>query len=414
MAEVDDDSDVSDISGMTRDRRIYSLRCRLCRKYLLFSDKVRVFHETNPKRCGNCLYLNEDDLPSWIQDEVKLSGWTKGRIYCPKKDCAARIGGFDFVQGLMCACGVFTIPAIWIQGGKVDMNIISSSRKLIQPTNQKTCQRSQSILTEKPNKNGSIKPRLKERHSLSSVPSKEESEIEKNILMVEANSPGMMNSEAKYEKSLGIAKTRTTGSPSTGRTRTEENNEGLVSECKSVEIGRHSKCYRCTTVSRRGELLPSRNRFNNLKVEEPKLISKPICKEVGDHLVCPVCLDCFYKPYKCPCSHIFCEPCLRQLYHARSGTLKCPVCRGTVKYIEPANELRDELRKFHSTLIKMREGFEKTAKYKSWPLPPTDPLAFLKQSRPLVPHQDRKLIKLAGILLLIVCYVILYIIQNMQ
>ena len=114
------------------------LRCRFCRTFLLSSVKLITSHQPDARECGNCLYLNEDELSSWswLQNQIEQSEWTKGRLYCPKKNCNARIGGFDYVQGVLCSCGVFTVPAIWIHG-KVDIDIVSSTgtRKLIQSTN---------------------------------------------------------------------------------------------------------------------------------------------------------------------------------------------------------------------------------------------------------------------------------------
>ena len=44
--------------------------------------------------------------------------WTEGKIYCPK--CKSRIGAFDYIHGVHCNCGKFTIPSIWIQKCRVD------------------------------------------------------------------------------------------------------------------------------------------------------------------------------------------------------------------------------------------------------------------------------------------------------
>ena len=153
------------------------------------------------------------------------------------------------------------------------------------------------------------------------------------------------------------------------------------------------------------------NRFNPISNEEPAVIKPSHCNPqivIEDHLICAVCLDYFYNPYQCPCSHIFCEPCLRQLYHNCTRNLKCPICRSQVKYIEPANRVREDIRKLKNPVIKQRELFEKSAKYKKWPLPPIGPLPFLKIRQKLVPKQDQTIIILASALLFIVCSAILY------
>ena len=167
-------------------------------------------------------------------------------------------------------------------------------------------------------------------------------------------------------------------------------------------------------TSNRFDPLP--NRFKPLSVEEAAIV-KPdqanACTAVNEHLICAVCLDYFYKPYQCPCTHIFCESCLRQLYHNRAGTLKCPICRNPVKYIEVADEVREEVRQLQNPAIKQREEFEKTAKYRMWPLPPIGPLPFLRNRQTLLPKRDQNILVLATILLLVVCSTILYILSRM-
>jgi hypothetical protein len=111
-------------------KKTYCIRCRLCRKQLIVSNKIKRSHSSGNKAtepCGNCIFLDEEFLSDWIRDEIENSLWTKGRLKCPGVGCPARVGGFDFVQGLLCRCGEFTIPAIWIQDGKVDVTAINSN-----------------------------------------------------------------------------------------------------------------------------------------------------------------------------------------------------------------------------------------------------------------------------------------------
>jgi hypothetical protein len=112
------------------EKKTYCIRCRLCRKQLIVSNKIKRSHSSGNKAtepCGNCIFLDEEFLSDWIRDEIENSLWTKGRLKCPGVGCPARVGGFDFVQGLLCRCGEFTIPAIWIQDGKVDVRAINSN-----------------------------------------------------------------------------------------------------------------------------------------------------------------------------------------------------------------------------------------------------------------------------------------------
>ena len=184
---------------------------------------------------------------------------------------------------------------------------------------------------------------------------------------------------------------------------------------KKTLIEQNKECVKPVEI--KFELAPkaTSNRFNTLTVEEPetlKLSCKPSSQEnIHEHLICAVCLDYYYKPYQCPCGHTFCESCLRQLYHNCAGTLKSPICRSPVRYIEPANEIREELHKLCIPEKKRRDEFEKKAKYRQWPLPPIGHVHFLRKRQTLVPLRDRTLLKLASVLLLVVCYAILYILQ---
>ena len=46
-------------------------------------------------------------------------------------------------------------------------------------------------------------------------------------------------------------------------------------------------------------------------------------------LECGICLELLHRPHSLsPCSHIFCEPCLRRL--ATAGFQTCPICRSVI------------------------------------------------------------------------------------
>ncbi|KAG7271229.1 hypothetical protein CRUP_038676 [Coryphaenoides rupestris] len=47
-----------------------------------------------------------------------------------------------------------------------------------------------------------------------------------------------------------------------------------------------------------------------------------------------VCLDVYFSPYTChPCSHVFCEPCLRTLAKGTPANTPCPLCRTTITHV---------------------------------------------------------------------------------
>jgi len=78
------------------------------------------FHVANLASYEKCSswFLKHESMLSWIAESVEEAQWTEGKIYCPK--CKSRIGAFDFIHGIQCNCGRFTIPAIWIQKSRVD------------------------------------------------------------------------------------------------------------------------------------------------------------------------------------------------------------------------------------------------------------------------------------------------------
>lgn len=65
------------------------------------------------------IYLNEDALEPWIQDEIEKSEWTKGKLKCLK--CTSNVGSFDFVAGQKCDCKQFTQPSIHFIRSKIDV-----------------------------------------------------------------------------------------------------------------------------------------------------------------------------------------------------------------------------------------------------------------------------------------------------
>ncbi|KAI7797682.1 E3 ubiquitin-protein ligase RNF180 isoform X1 [Triplophysa rosa] len=85
---------------------------------------------------------------------------------------------------------------------------------------------------------------------------------------------------------------------------------------------------------------------------------------------CAVCLDVYFSPYKChPCSHIFCEPCLRMLAKNCHTNTPCPLCRTTIKHVFFQKELNRTARTFFpKEYLSRKQAFQKSSCAK-WPLP---------------------------------------------
>uniref|UniRef100_A0A3Q2PT99 RING-type domain-containing protein n=1 Tax=Fundulus heteroclitus TaxID=8078 RepID=A0A3Q2PT99_FUNHE len=65
--------------------------------------------------------------------------------------------------------------------------------------------------------------------------------------------------------------------------------------------------------------------------------------------ICAVCLDVYFSPYMChPCSHIFCEPCLRTLAKNSPTNTPCPLCRTTITHSQrPRGQNQTQPKHFH-------------------------------------------------------------------
>ncbi|XP_048065742.1 LOW QUALITY PROTEIN: E3 ubiquitin-protein ligase RNF180 [Megalobrama amblycephala] len=86
--------------------------------------------------------------------------------------------------------------------------------------------------------------------------------------------------------------------------------------------------------------------------------------------ICAVCLDVYFSPYMChPCSHVFCEPCLRTLAKNCPTNTPCPLCRTTITHVFFQKELNHTARTFFpKEYLSRKQNFQKASCAK-WPLP---------------------------------------------
>ncbi|XP_029018623.1 E3 ubiquitin-protein ligase RNF180 isoform X2 [Betta splendens] len=89
-----------------------------------------------------------------------------------------------------------------------------------------------------------------------------------------------------------------------------------------------------------------------------------------DGYVCAVCLDVYFSPYMChPCSHVFCEPCLRTLAKNCPTNTPCPLCRTVITHVFFQKELSQTARTFFpKEYLTRKQNFQKASCAK-WPLP---------------------------------------------
>ncbi|KAM9391462.1 uncharacterized protein rnf180a [Pholidichthys leucotaenia] len=112
-----------------------------------------------------------------------------------------------------------------------------------------------------------------------------------------------------------------------------------------------------------------------------------------DGFICAVCLDVYFSPYMChPCSHIFCEPCLRTLAKNCPTNTPCPLCRTVITHVFFQKELNQTARTFFpKEYLSRKQNFQKASCAK-WPLPSCRKLfrifgGFQRQSSPVARHQ---------------------------
>ncbi|KAG9265545.1 E3 ubiquitin-protein ligase RNF180 isoform X3 [Astyanax mexicanus] len=117
-----------------------------------------------------------------------------------------------------------------------------------------------------------------------------------------------------------------------------------------------------------------RERWIQNQVEEKELGGKwnltSSDDEDKDGYTCAVCLDVYYNPYMCqPCSHVFCEPCLRTVAKNRPRNTPCPLCRTLISHVLFQQELHQTTRTcFPKEYLLRKETFQST-NYSKWPLP---------------------------------------------
>lgn len=117
-----------------------TIKCRKCRSIITKIAEKNLFDAHSNRFINNpadiqsaCptihgrteVYLNEEALEQWIQDEIENSGWTKGKLKCAK--CASNVGSFDFVSCQKCDCNLFNQPQVHLIRSKIDLEEIKQN-----------------------------------------------------------------------------------------------------------------------------------------------------------------------------------------------------------------------------------------------------------------------------------------------
>ncbi|XP_008303563.1 E3 ubiquitin-protein ligase RNF180 [Stegastes partitus] len=116
-----------------------------------------------------------------------------------------------------------------------------------------------------------------------------------------------------------------------------------------------------------------RERWLHSQLEQAEIVggSLPDSEEEDrEGLTCAVCLDVYFSPYSCqPCSHVFCEPCLRTLAKNRPTNTPCPLCRTLISHTSFHKELNHTAKTFFPKVYFARKQNFQNASCAKWPLP---------------------------------------------
>ncbi|XP_026851888.2 E3 ubiquitin-protein ligase RNF180 [Electrophorus electricus] len=138
---------------------------------------------------------------------------------------------------------------------------------------------------------------------------------------------------------------------------------------RTVQLTKRKKnCFKSLRRKQR-----KRERWLQSQLEDKELCVKNnlmSSDEEKEGYTCAVCLDVYYNPYMCqPCSHVFCEPCLRMLARNRPSNTPCPLCRTLISQVLFQTELHQSIRSnFQKEYLSRKEVFQKN-NYSKWPLP---------------------------------------------
>lgn len=405
------------------------LRCRRCRKGVLDSTSMSKVEASDESSAAVCTiwHLNIDTLPDWILTSVHQAQWTVGKLNC--QNCAARLGGFNFINRSSCPCG--QDATVHLSKSRVD------------------CDYKQHVFIVQPRR---MRPR-KEQASLLMDGSQCQEERTRSLQL---NCAAVMSHSSPED---AFNSQGTTGKPATemmraemdestrlhvsypasqqfdtvdgasvsavschsfisGRTRSplhqqllqtvEDVQSSVETPASQQQVSDSEPLIRGGSISdsepeQDQEVPPhvltassasptlskrERNRLKGLRRKQRRrerwLRSQQEQKEAEsvfsslldsdeedrEGFTCAVCLDIYFSPHRCqPCGHIFCEPCLRTIAKNRPATTPCPLCRSLVSCTSFHKEL-DQTTKtlFPKVYFDRKQNFQ-SASCAKWPLP---------------------------------------------
>ncbi|KAI7796163.1 E3 ubiquitin-protein ligase RNF180 [Triplophysa rosa] len=384
-----------------------NLRCKKCRRCLIDSTSLlKIATSGEAEAMCSVWHLNVDTLPDWIVASINQVHWTVGKINC--QYCGARLGGFNFINCSKCTCGHNTV--VHLSKSRVDQDF-----------------KPQVLLTRPGRSRGHTERRV---DRVASSPQTRDSVTELQRTQIQSSLLDTLPSSSTFSSSCDVLRAVTTGDeteleiassedPQIVRT-VEVGTDGSlpfesihptqlsdyqeILEEHHVDSASQSRASPVDPedVRPRNIVEPStnvspipqpklskreKNRLKSLRRKQRKkehwiqkqqqtkdlalkwdLTSSD--EEEKEGYTCAVCLEVYYSPYKChPCSHVFCEPCLRTLAKNRPSHTPCPLCRTLISHVLFQEELNLTTKAcFPKVYWSRHETFQKT-NYSKWPLP---------------------------------------------
>ncbi|XP_037122315.1 E3 ubiquitin-protein ligase RNF180 isoform X1 [Syngnathus acus] len=393
------------------------LRCRKCRKVVIEClQEVEVTDESSEVAC-TIWHMNVDTLPEWIRNSLHLAQWTAGRLEC--QNCGARLGGFNFIRCSQCPCGrdatihlskcrvdhdhkqsLFQVQPRWSRPDKrpqmtegseykyESLELNKSNRLQLNTVDHMPLPDlgvSSQVMSEDSPDGSMLSPILcpmtkdddatfSAVTSSSSVSALRQAPLECQIqapqecqMVQTEENEGSSAENAHEDISLSLRRTPFSNSSA-------EQEEEIVpgSSLASTSLHRQNKREKNHLKSQRRK---QRRREKWLQKQASNLKDLMLNGEEAEEedrqgLTCAVCLDIYFRPYSCqPCSHVFCEPCLRKLAKNREENTPCPLCRALISHTKFHTELSQKAESSFPRVYRARKQYFQNASCVKWPLP---------------------------------------------
>ncbi|XP_060791906.1 E3 ubiquitin-protein ligase RNF180 isoform X2 [Neoarius graeffei] len=400
MASLDMDG-IPDPVGIQEEPSIF--RCKKCRRCVVDSSCLLSASKDLLAGCS-VWHVDVDALPDWILSLINQVHWTTGKLNC--QHCGARLGGFNFLNHSQCPCGHET--TVHLIKSRVDQVV----KHLVYLSRPGTARVHTEFKVKHADQEGPEGRNLgcdlhQVTHGLNPEPALQSRQIQatqfhgETCVISTCSRPlslpliypvhEQVNEAGPHDANDHIQLTppelsdhlqNQDGHLDSFPSPTEDAvmgqtdiSEGVREEIQDrvcstpVQLLTKREKNHLKTLRRKQR---KKERWIQRQLEE-KSVSWNLTssnEEEKEGCMCAVCLDVYYKPYMCqPCSHVFCEPCLRTLAKSRANSTPCPLCRTLISHVIFQEELHQRTRTHFPKEYRMRnETFQKTS-YSKWPLP---------------------------------------------